>query len=104
VADAAEAADATTPLVPSTTVDLDTVPLNYMQVFAIYPVLMTTVTGTAVNFMWNYFSPIVADFLENEHGASPATVGYYVCVMPGFYVVASIGVSYLTKNKTIVKP
>jgi hypothetical protein len=82
--------------------DPDTIPLDYFQVLKIYPVLMTAISGLTVNFMFNFFSPIVADFLENTYGASPETIGYYVCVLPATYTVSAIGVGNLKTLKTRV--
>jgi hypothetical protein len=71
-------------------------------VLTIYPVLMTTISSFAISFMFNFFSPIVADFFENTYEATPETIGYYVCVLPATYTVSAFGVGYFKTLKTRV--
>jgi hypothetical protein len=82
--------------------DPDSVPLNYSEVLAIYPVLMTAVSTFCANFMFQFYSPIVAPYFEDTYGASPTTIGYYMCVLPGTYTITSLIVSTITTNKTHV--
>ena len=63
---------------------------------------MTTISGIAVNYVFNYFSPIIAEFLSQTYGTTSETVGFYVCVLPAVYTVASVFFGKIKTYKTIV--
>lgn len=67
----------------------DESPLSYTMVLVDYSVLMTAVSGFCVSFMFNFLSPINANYLHDEYNIDVGYVGYYLIVMPIGYSISS---------------